>query len=440
MKHKQVINAFILILILVSVQVLTACGPSTPAAVTQSNTPMASHAITTFPMASPSITSMPSPPLTPTSIAIPTPSPTSPVTLVTTISSSPSPTIVAKPAEVTIASNKASFDFPNSITFAVSGTTVLKLSSITLEYGTNEHSIIEEVTKVKPSFDPGLTINTNYTWDMKKTGSLPPKAEVWYRWKFQDEAKREFVTPRQTISFEDTRFQWKLESTADLEIYYHDQDIKMIQDMVSGVQSNLSLIKLDNPIPPERKIKVLIYRDYEELKSSGLFKQEWTGGQAFPSYNIIIMAVNSNLLAWAKGALPHEITHLIVHESVFGPFDQIPTWLDEGLARYSEGVTGATAGEDKQILNEAIQDGSLISVRSLNSNFPADASQAGLAYAESCSVVSYLIETYGWDKIKTLLAIFKDGSTYDGALKKVYNFDTGGLEKEWRVKIGAGYN
>lgn len=93
--------------------------------------------------------------------------------------------------------------------------------------------------------------------------------------------------------------------------------------------------------------------------------------------------------------------------------------------------------DDKQDLDAAVQTGTLMSVRSLGSGFPTDASRAHLAYTESSSIVSYLIETYGWDKIKTLLEIFKDGSTYDNALKKVYNFDTSGLDKEWKAKIGA---
>lgn len=68
--------------------------------------------------------------------------------------------------------------------------------------------------------------------------------------------------------------------------------------------------------------------------------------------------------------------------------------------------------------------------------FSTDSDQANLAYAESSSFVSFLIDKYGWGKIRSLLAVFKDGSTYDGALKKVYNLDTAGLDKEWRAQIG----
>jgi hypothetical protein len=435
MKVKFLLIPMLLIVMLTSLLGLEACGSlsgaslptvapaSSPTVEAAAPSPVVTAALipsvtASVPSITPSTTPTPSPSLTPT----------------TRLSPSPSAVVEKKPAEITISSNKATFEFPNSVTFAVSGSSALPVANITLEYGTYEHSIIEEVTRVQPAFNPGSAINSSYIWDMRKTGSLPPKAEIWYQWRFQDDSKREFITPKSNVVFEDTRFQWKLESSASLDVYYHDQDSSMIKVLMSGIQSNLSRIKIATVIPPERKIKVLIYRNYDEVKTSGLFKQEWTGGQAFPNYNIIIMAVNSSILSWAQGALPHEITHLIIHETVFGPFGDIPRWLDEGLARYSEGPMTA---DDKQDLDAAVQAGNLMSVRSLGSGFPTDSSRAHLAYTESSSIVSYLIETYGWDKMKALLEVFKDGSTYDNALKKVYNFDTSGLDKEWKAKIGA---
>jgi hypothetical protein len=436
MNFKVFTLPLIVIICFVSALGLTACGQSTAAPLPSVSTASSPTPETVMPTPAVTPTLLPSVIASPLSSANPAVSPSPSVTPSSTSSPSPSPSPVAekKPAEITTSSNKATLDFPNSVTFVFSGASALPVTNITLEYGTKEHSVVDEIIKVQPAFNPGSTINTSYTWDMRKTPYIPPKAEIWYQWRFQDEAKREFTTPKTTVVFEDTRFQWKLESAPSLDIYYHDQDSAMIKDLLSGTQSNLSRIKLDTVIPPERKIKILIYRNYDEVKSSGLFKQDWIGGQAFPNYNVIILAVNSSNLNWAKGGVPHEITHLIVHETVFGPFGDIPRWLDEGLAMFSE---GQLAAEYNKYLDTAVRENSIMSVRSISSQFPTDANKASLAYAESNSVVSYLIETYGWDKIKTLLETFKDGSTYDNALKKVYNFDTGGLDKEWKAKIGA---
>ena len=171
------------------------------------------------------------------------------------------------------------------------------------------------------------------------------------------------------------------------------------------------------------------------MKSSPLyfFPRDGPAQLAFPSYNIILTAVNPSVLDWAKAALPHEITHLLVGEAVFGAFGDIPTWLNEGLAEYS---TGEMTQSDLDTLKKALSGGKLISIRSLASDFSTDSTQANLSYIESHSFVSYLIETYSWDKMKMLLAVFKDGSTYDKALVKVYGSDTAALDREWRDWIG----
>ena len=193
-------------------------------------------------------------------------------------------------------------------------------------------------------------------------------------------------------------------------------------------------MKLEVSIPEERKPKVFVYPSAEELRSAVLFTQEWTGALAFPEYNIILIPVRSDNLEWAKRTLAHEITHLLVREATFGPFGDIPTWLNEGLAQYAE---GEMEEYQREILNRAIKEDELISARSLGSGFPADPDQASLAYAQSNSLVLYLIDTYGWAKMRELLATFKEGSTYDKALQKVYSFNIEGLEERWRAHIRA---
>ena len=287
---------------------------------------------------------------------------------------------------------------------------------------------------MEPEYAPEVKIRTSYVWEMKKTGSLPPGARVWWRWRITDEDNRTYVTPRQTIVFEDTRYQWQTEVAPDLDIYWYSLGASLVKELTEGVESRLSSVKLEVNIPEERKPKVFVYPNSEELRSAVLFTQEWTGALAFWDYNIILIPARSDNLEWAKRVLAHEITHLLVREATFGPFGDIPTWLNEGLAQYAE---GEMEEYHRQALDDAINGNKLLSVRSLGSSFPADPDQASLAYAQSLSLVSFLIDTYDWAKMRELLAIFKEGSTYDNALQEVYSFDTGGLEEQWRTHIGA---
>jgi len=53
-----------------------------------------------------------------------------------------------------------------------------------------------------------------------------------------------------------------------------------------------------------------------------------------------------------KGAIAHELTHLITAQMTLNPYNDIPTWLDEGLAMYNQGPLDSTFVTN---LNLAIQ-------------------------------------------------------------------------------------
>lgn len=74
-------------------------------------------------------------------------------------------------------------------------------------------------------------------------------------------------------------------------------------------------------------------------------------------------------------------------------------------------------------------------MRSLSSPFSAYAEEAILSYAQSYSLVEFLIGNYGSDKMLGLINTFKQGSSYDEALVKVYGFDMDVLYTLWQDYI-----
>ncbi|MGB8708085.1 MAG: peptidase MA family metallohydrolase, partial [Dehalococcoidia bacterium] len=150
-------------------------------------------------------------------------------------------------------------------------------------------------------------------------------------------------------------------------------------------------------------------------------------------YGIIAIGIPTNELDWGKGALAHELGHMVTHQITFSPYGaNLPFWLDEGLAMYAEGKPDPYL---VSVLEKAITQHNLISVRSLASPFSALTEQAYISYAESQSLVPFLIQNYGRDKMLQLLNLFKEGSTYDEALTQVYGFDQDGLDAQWQRYI-----
>jgi len=202
---------------------------------------------------------------------------------------------------------------------------------------------------------------------------------------------------------------------------------------MAASQQALERLSEDAGVHPEKPISLYIYANSKDLQGAMVFPQEWTGGVAFTEYGIIAIGVSSGHLDWGKRALAHELGHLVTHEITFSPYGAIlPTWLDEGLAMHAEGEPDPYL---ESWLKKAIDEQRLISVRSLSSPFSAKPEEAYISYAQSQSLVEFLIQNYGKDKISHLLTLLKEGNSCDEALTEVYGFDQGGLDELWREYI-----
>jgi hypothetical protein len=172
------------------------------------------------------------------------------------------------------------------------------------------------------------------------------------------------------------------------------------------------------------------------MQGAMIFPQVWTGGATYTSYSTIVIGISTSDLAWGKRATVHELTHVVTYQMTRNPYGGLPNWLVEGLSMYAE---GGLESYFMDILLTALEDGSFISVRSLASPFSAQPEQSYLAYAQSFSLVDYLVATYGQPKMLKLLETFQQGSDYDDALLKVYGFDMDGLDKLWQAYTAKQY-
>jgi hypothetical protein len=203
---------------------------------------------------------------------------------------------------------------------------------------------------------------------------------------------------------------------------------------MNACQEGLTRLTQEFGAYPERHINIYVYASSQELRGAMIFPQEWTGGVAFTEFGIIAIGISLDNIDWGKEALVHELTHLVVHQIVFSPYGALPVWLDEGLAMYNQ---GELSPQLRYRLKEAISEDNLLSVRSLCSPFSAEPEKAYLSYAESYSLVEYLLNDYSGGKMLNLLTLFKRGSTYDEALTKAYGFDIDGLDTRWQESLLA---
>jgi hypothetical protein len=341
---------------------------------------------------------------------------------------------VSAAPETDVKNDQPTLNFPDSITFRATIEGNTPITSVVLEYGTSELTCGTVVAKAFPQFTPATTVNAEWTWEMKQSGSLPPGASIWWRWRYIDQSGIENVTEQKTITWLDAKYNWQTITSGLINLHWYSGDQAFAQDLLNAALAGLARLQNDAGLQPDKPIHLYIYANTDDMKDAILYEPSWTGGMAFPEHDVVIIGISQRDLAWGRSTIAHELTHVLVGHLTFSCLGDVPTWLNEGLAVYSEG--GLDSASEAQ-LNEAIQTDQLLTVRSLSGGFSEVPSKAYLSYSQSYSIVKFLIETYGQEKMNSLLITLRDGTTIDDALLKVYGFDVEGLEDAWRGAIGA---
>jgi hypothetical protein len=204
--------------------------------------------------------------------------------------------------------------------------------------------------------------------------------------------------------------------------------------MLASASSALEDLHRTTGIRPQTPIDLYIYANNDDMQNAVLYEPGWTGGQAYPTRNIVIIGIAPEDMEWGKRTLAHELTHVLVGHLAFTCLGDVPTWLNEGIAVYAEGVPEQATVEQ---LQQAVEDDTLISVRALSGGFSEHPGRADLSYAQSWSLVNFLVKEHGQDKLLALFGALRDGLTIEDALRSTYEFGLEGLERNWRGALKA---
>ncbi len=331
--------------------------------------------------------------------------------------------------KLTVLESSAQAGFPARLTFSLSASSGASITDIRLRYIVEQADFAEVVSEAYVEFTPATLVNVTWSLETLRTGGLPPGVSVDYWWVVTDAAGGRVETPRQQVQFNDNRYQWRGLTESNVTIQWYDGSDSFATELMAAAQDALARLATDTGAHLETPVGIYIYASTADLQGALVYPSEWTGGVAYVQFSTIAIGISPLQLDWGKGAIAHELTHMVNHQMTASPYGDLPTWLDEGLAVYAEGMPSPAYTSS---LYQAVVGDSLISVRSLSSPFSAYPDLATLSYAESYSLVSFLIQDYGQPKMLELLNTFKQGSGYDEALSRVYGFDMYGLDSLWQ--------
>jgi hypothetical protein len=322
-------------------------------------------------------------------------------------------------------------NFPEEVVFRLSAHSEVTIEEVTLHYQILPDGVM---AYARPDFTPAERVQV----DFHLKGNDPPRsylapgAQINYFWEMKDAAGNKLTTDPATFVYGDIRFSWDSVSEGNVSVYWYAGSRSSAQSSLEVARDTLDNVSVLLGVTVDYPVRVWIYDSYEDMlpalprRSEALERQVVVAGERVSSDTVLLQGEG------AGDVLRHELTHIVTHVAGEGPYGGLPAWLDEGTAMYAqsepgEGFTSA--------LDRAVKRDSLLSVRSMTAP-TGDPSKVTLFYGQAWSLVNFLIETYGPAKFAELFATFKEGSTVDKALLKVYGFDQGGLEDAWRASLG----
>ena len=179
----------------------------------------------------------------------------------------------------------------------------------------------------------------------------------------------------------------------------------------------------------DRPVLIYIYRDQEDYVQNGA-QAGWSHGAALIATRTIRTFPSDQ--GFFDAILPHELGHIVLHEFV-GLDADVPLWFDEGVAMFQEKAKRLSANK---IVRDALSNGQFISLTALSDMrlyVNSDPKTIELFYAESASIVNFMINELGKGHFYKMCIELKEHTKFVDALTKIYMniYSLDGLNKKW---------
>lgn len=142
---------------------------------------------------------------------------------------------------------------------------------------------------------------------------------------------------------------------------------------------------------------------------------QWASGCYDGSIHLVYCADGEPVLSILYALLRHEWVHLLVH-NLTG--DYCPLWLNEGLA---QSIARPMFQSERLELEHAFRNKCLLPFAALSEPFSElPVKSRKLAYLQSTAIVEFLIQEFGFLKIRELLHELSDGSPTENVIEQVF--------------------
>ena len=271
-------------------------------------------------------------------------------------------------------------------------------------------------------FEPGRRVTATQSIPVREATYIAPGADVEYYFEIRDADGNILRTETAVVEYLDQRFDWKRVGIGPLQLLYHDIGDSRIEKAANLIREDLRRVEELLGLEEYKGFKGVIYNSHADATAAFPVQSQTTtdhgtfAGYAFGEQGVFLGT------GLDRRVIVHESAHMMMREALDGKSVDMPAWLNEGFATYTEPEVRIRSSADLYRRTPRLK--AMRSVSGTPNTIP-------LFYHKSVSVVSHLIEEYGEEKFRHLIKEISRGRDTEVALVKVYGFDEHGLDSSW---------
>ena len=335
---------------------------------------------------------------------------------------------------IRVISSSVASEFPDGMLFTLEAESDSEITSVAVRFRTG--------LQARGAYDyldheQGNLVDSQLFWRTDTSARyIPPGTAITFSYEIEYASGARFSTEEEEFIYQDARFDWDEVSEGPVTVLYHGPVKVRAQTVLDAIIQTLDnmgpILGADTTEP----IRVTMYNNVKEMLgalppgSATIRRELITEGQAFVNVGTLLVLGGGRL---AEGTASHEVTHILTHRAGDSVFRNVPQWLDEGLSEYGNIAPGFSYDI---ALDFAIATNRLLPITSMRA-LPGEPEDVIIFYGQARSIVRFMINGFGPDKMSKLMAAMGSGTNVDKAIEEVYGLDRIALENLWRFNIGA---
>ena len=340
-------------------------------------------------------------------------------------------------SNVSITAHGVENQFPDGLRFHISASSESRIDEIRVYVRKLGQTSLSSYRSVE--FEPGQSISGEVLFKSKTANEyIPTGTQLSYYFKINTADGASTETAPQSVVYLNTGLDWQTASAGLINVYYYchnDQSETRANAVLNMAADTYEFMAPILGVDLTEPMSIVVYSDYSHMQdalqpaSRVADQQLRTLGKAFTNERTLLVDGSlSNILSTAA----HEFTHLLVADAAGSAYTGVDSWLNEGLAVYSERDPDS---EFDVYITRAIQRNEVPPLSGL-ATFAGTPAETLRNYGQGYSVVSFMLDTYGPDQMADLFTRLRTLRATGKALEAAYALTIHELDNQWRQSVG----